>query len=51
VPWALGAVRAEIFDAAHVLDERHDEEGSALRVRADPRDLERWRKRLGALLQ
>jgi GTP-binding protein HflX len=48
VPWALGAVRAEIFDAAHVLEERHDEEGSWLRVRADARDLERWRKRLGA---
>jgi len=46
VPWALGAVRAEIFASAHVVDERHDEDGTLLRVQADPADLERWRTRL-----
>ena len=43
VPFVAGALRAEIHDGARVLEERHDERGSILRVCARRADLARWR--------
>ena len=47
VPWDRQALRAEIFEEAEVLEEKHDETGTRFRLRAHPHALERLRARLG----
>jgi GTP-binding protein HflX len=46
LPWSAQRLRGEIFSACEVLDERADEAGASLRVRADPATLDGLRERL-----
>lgn len=46
IPFALSAMRAEIWDNARVVSERYDETGGHLVVRADEAQLAQWRQRL-----
>jgi GTP-binding protein HflX len=44
VPYAKGALIGEIRRTMRVLDEQHDNEGTRMRVRALPEDLQRLNK-------
>ncbi len=45
LPHHRQALRGEIFDRCHVLDESSDERGTTFRLRATPEELERLRRR------
>ncbi len=48
LPHGSGALRAEVFAHARVLEERHNLWGTVLRVRASSEHLERWHRQLTA---
>jgi GTP-binding protein HflX len=48
VPYSSQALVPEIHESCHVLQEAYDDMGAKLRVRADPRVIERFRARLSA---
>lgn len=47
VPFSRGRMLGEIHQKAHVMEERHTEDGTVLRLRAGMANLERWRGMLG----
>ena len=48
LPWSDQRLRGEVFERCEVLDERADEHGARLRVRAEPATIESLSRRLGA---
>jgi GTPase len=42
IPFAQGRIVGEVHARARVLDERHTESGTVLKIRARPQDLARW---------
>jgi GTP-binding protein HflX len=48
IPYAKTGLTAEIRTRGHIVEERYDEAGSVLRVRARPAALERWKAALCA---